>query len=126
MGFRSQTPLFPFLWICCTAYCATNPQQTEPVEFEHYTAVTCSFDNGKGLQTICGILGFHAPTMSFPVSGCLMIEPTESEDKQELDRLCDALICKSTTDNFLCKYAIVKFCYYQLLDVYGYFSESCS
>jgi len=40
--------------------------------------------------------GFHAPTMSFPVSGCLMIEPTESEDKNELDRLCDALICTSS------------------------------
>eukprot|EP00744_Colponema_vietnamica_P001085 GILI01001836.1.p2 GENE.GILI01001836.1~~GILI01001836.1.p2 ORF type:complete len:1015 (+),score=381.10 GILI01001836.1:155-3199(+) len=36
--------------------------------------------------------GFHAPTMSFPVAGTLMIEPTESEDKGELDRLCDALI----------------------------------
>jgi len=41
-------------------------------------------------------IGFHAPTMSFPVSGCLMIEPTESEDKEELDRFCDALICKLT------------------------------
>jgi len=36
--------------------------------------------------------GFHAPTMSWPVSGTLMIEPTESEDKGELDRFCDALI----------------------------------
>ncbi|RMF07325.1 MAG: glycine dehydrogenase (aminomethyl-transferring) [Candidatus Neomarinimicrobiota bacterium] len=36
--------------------------------------------------------GFHAPTMSFPVHGTLMIEPTESEDQAELDRLCDALI----------------------------------
>ena len=36
--------------------------------------------------------GFHAPTMSFPVAGTLMIEPTESESKEELDRLCDALI----------------------------------
>lgn len=36
--------------------------------------------------------GFHAPTMSWPVSGTLMIEPTESEDKQELDRFCEALI----------------------------------
>ena len=35
---------------------------------------------------------FHAPTMSFPVAGTIMIEPTESEDKAELDRLCDALI----------------------------------
>jgi glycine dehydrogenase len=36
--------------------------------------------------------GFHAPTISFPVPGTLMIEPTESEPKEELDRFCDALI----------------------------------
>jgi glycine dehydrogenase len=36
--------------------------------------------------------GFHAPTMSWPVAGTLMIEPTESESRAELDRLCDALI----------------------------------
>lgn len=36
--------------------------------------------------------GFHAPTMSFPVPGTLMIEPTESESKAELDRFCDAMI----------------------------------
>src|SRR5688572_2743974 len=36
--------------------------------------------------------GFHSPTMSFPVAGTLMVEPTESEPKAELDRLCDALI----------------------------------
>jgi glycine cleavage system protein P-like pyridoxal-binding family len=36
--------------------------------------------------------GFHAPTVSFPVAGTLMIEPTESEPKAELDRFCDALI----------------------------------
>ena len=36
--------------------------------------------------------GFHAPTMSFPVVGTLMIEPTESESKAELDRFCDAMI----------------------------------
>jgi glycine dehydrogenase len=35
---------------------------------------------------------FHAPTMAFPIHGTLMIEPTESEPKEELDRLCDALI----------------------------------
>lgn len=39
-----------------------------------------------------GVLGFHAPTMSWPVAGTLMIEPTESEDLQELDRFCEALI----------------------------------
>src|SRR5207302_1287665 len=36
--------------------------------------------------------GFHPPTVSFPVPGTLMIEPTESESKEELDRFCDALI----------------------------------
>jgi glycine dehydrogenase len=36
--------------------------------------------------------GFHAPTMSFPVPGTLMIEPTESEAKEELDRFCNAMI----------------------------------
>jgi glycine dehydrogenase len=36
--------------------------------------------------------GFHAPTMSFPVPGTIMIEPTESEDKAELDRFCDSLL----------------------------------
>ena len=36
--------------------------------------------------------GFHAPTMSFPVPGTLMVEPTESESKAELDRFCDAMI----------------------------------
>ena len=45
--------------------------------------------------------GFHAPTVSFPVAGTLMVEPTESEDKAELDRFCDAMIqirtARSTT-----------------------------
>ncbi|HEX5625342.1 MAG TPA: aminomethyl-transferring glycine dehydrogenase, partial [Saprospiraceae bacterium] len=36
--------------------------------------------------------GFHAPTLSFPVAGTIMIEPTESENKEELDRFCDALL----------------------------------
>ncbi|XP_064605709.1 glycine dehydrogenase (decarboxylating), mitochondrial-like [Liolophura sinensis] len=36
--------------------------------------------------------GFHAPTMSWPVTGTLMVEPTESEDKMELDRFCEAMI----------------------------------
>ena len=37
--------------------------------------------------------GFHAPTMSWPVAGTLMIEPTESESLREIDRFCDAMIC---------------------------------
>jgi glycine dehydrogenase len=36
--------------------------------------------------------GFHAPTVSWPVAGTMMIEPTESESKEELDRFCDAMI----------------------------------
>ena len=57
----------------------------------------------RGLKESCGVTvddiakrlidyGFHAPTMSFPVPGTLMIEPTESESKLELDRFCDAMI----------------------------------
>ena len=36
--------------------------------------------------------GYHAPTVSFPVAGTMMIEPTESETKEELDRFCDAMV----------------------------------
>ncbi|MBN8968751.1 MAG: aminomethyl-transferring glycine dehydrogenase [Rhizobiales bacterium] len=57
----------------------------------------------RPLKTSCGVTvddiakrlidyGFHAPTMSFPVPGTLMIEPTESEAKAELDRFCEAMI----------------------------------
>jgi glycine dehydrogenase len=57
----------------------------------------------RALKQTCGVsvddiakrlidYGFHAPTMSFPVPGTLMIEPTESESKAELDRFCDAMI----------------------------------
>ena len=43
--------------------------------------------------------GFHAPTVSFPVAGTIMIEPTESESKEELDRFCDAMISIRTEIN---------------------------
>jgi glycine dehydrogenase len=57
----------------------------------------------RGFQTEAGVMvediakrlmdfGFHAPTMSWPVAGTLMIEPTESESKAELDRFCEAMI----------------------------------
>ncbi len=57
----------------------------------------------RALKAACGVTvediakrlidyGFHAPTMSFPVPGTLMIEPTESESKAELDRFCEAMI----------------------------------
>ena len=42
--------------------------------------------------------GFHAPTMSFPVAGTLMVEPTESEDLRELDRFVDAMIAIRARD----------------------------
>ncbi|KZF21242.1 glycine dehydrogenase-like protein [Xylona heveae TC161] len=52
------------------------------------TAGVEAIDIAKRLQDF----GFHAPTMSWPVANTLMIEPTESENKEELDRFCDALI----------------------------------
>lgn len=79
---------------------------------EHYPIVYTN-DNGRcahefildarGFKDTCGIeaidiakrlqdYGFHAPTMSWPVANTLMVEPTESESKEELDRFCDALI----------------------------------
>ncbi|WP_213804755.1 aminomethyl-transferring glycine dehydrogenase [Granulicella sp. dw_53] len=62
----------------------------------------CILDT-RPLKTSCGVsvddiakrlidYGFHAPTMSFPVAGTLMIEPTESESKAEIDRFCEAMI----------------------------------
>ncbi|MBK8977858.1 MAG: aminomethyl-transferring glycine dehydrogenase [Planctomycetes bacterium] len=55
--------------------------------FEKTSHVTAA-DIAKRLMDF----GFHAPTMSFPVAGTLMVEPTESESKEELDRFCDAMI----------------------------------
>ena len=60
--------------IDCRGFAATSGVQVE--------------DIAKRLQDF----GFHAPTMSWPVPGTLMIEPTESEPKDELDRFCDAMI----------------------------------
>ncbi|MFY0683258.1 MAG: aminomethyl-transferring glycine dehydrogenase [Balneola sp.] len=55
------------------------------------------FKQSAGIETVdvskrLMDFGFHSPTMSFPVAGTLMIEPTESESKEELDRFCDAMI----------------------------------
>ncbi len=61
----------------------------------HEFIVDCRSFKKVGVEDIAKRLmdyGFHAPTMSFPVAGTLMIEPTESESKEELDRLCDAMI----------------------------------
>ncbi|MCX6399811.1 MAG: aminomethyl-transferring glycine dehydrogenase [Propionibacteriales bacterium] len=54
-----------------------------------------SADTGVSVDDVAKRLidyGFHAPTMSFPVAGTLMVEPTESEDLSEIDRFCDAMI----------------------------------
>jgi glycine dehydrogenase len=56
--------------------------------FKHGSAAVDEQDVAKRLMDY----GFHAPTVSFPVPGTMMIEPTESEPKAELDRFCDALI----------------------------------
>ena len=51
--------------------------------------------------------GFHAPTMSFPVPGTLMIEPTESESKEELDRFCEAMISiHGEIEKILCRWLV--------------------
>ena len=86
-------------------YVAKRLNDHYPVLFKGkngWVAHECIVDP-RGLKTTADILvddiakrlmdyGFHAPTVSFPVSGTLMIEPTESESKAELDRFCDALI----------------------------------
>ena len=66
-------------WVAHECILDTRPLKAHGVEVD---------DIAKRLMDF----GFHAPTMSFPVSGTLMVEPTESEPKDELDRFCDALI----------------------------------
>ncbi|MFP4300537.1 MAG: aminomethyl-transferring glycine dehydrogenase [Spirochaetaceae bacterium] len=86
-------------------YIAARLQDAYPVLFrgEHgAVAHECIIDirplereTGIGAEDVAKRLmdyGFHAPTMSFPVPGTLMIEPTESESKEELDRFCDAML----------------------------------
>ncbi len=86
-------------------YIATRLRGSYPVLYTgpggmvaHECIVDCrgfQAEAGIGVEDIAKRLadyGFHAPTMSFPVAGTLMIEPTESEPKAELDRFCDAMI----------------------------------
>jgi glycine dehydrogenase len=86
-------------------YIATKLQPHFPVLYRNAkgrVAHECIVDP-RPLKAACGVTvddiakrlidyGFHAPTMSFPVPGTLMIEPTESESKAEIDRFCDAMI----------------------------------
>jgi len=86
-------------------YIAKRLEKHYPVLYvgaEGFVAHECIFDvrpikekTGVDVEDIAKRLmdyGFHAPTISFPVAGTLMVEPTESEPKRELDRFCDAMI----------------------------------
>ena len=86
-------------------YIATRLDPHFPVLYKNEhgrVAHECILDT-RPLKASCGVTvddiakrlidyGFHAPTMSFPVAGTLMVEPTESESKMEIDRFCDAMI----------------------------------
>jgi glycine dehydrogenase len=86
-------------------YIASRLDAHFPVLYKNHSgrvAHECIIDP-RPLKDRCGVsvddiakrlidYGFHAPTMSFPVAGTLMIEPTESESKFEIDRFCDAMI----------------------------------
>ena len=86
-------------------YIATRLDPHFPVLYKNEhgrVAHECILDP-RSLKASCGVTvddlakrlidyGFHAPTMSFPVAGTLMVEPTESESKAEMDRFCDAMI----------------------------------
>ena len=63
----------------------------------HEMIIDCRAFKTKGIEVVdiakrLMDYGFHAPTVSFPVAGTMMIEPTESEGKEEMDRFCDAMI----------------------------------
>ena len=86
-------------------YIAARLKHVYPILYsgaEGFVAHECIVDT-RGLKDEFGItvddvakrlidFGFHAPTMSFPVAGTLMVEPTESEGKAEIDRFCDAMV----------------------------------
>jgi glycine dehydrogenase len=94
---RRLEPYFPVLY---TGSCAD--ELTAPVGLAGLVAHECILDlrpitkaTGVTVEDVAKRLtdyGLHAPTMSFPVAGTLMVEPTESEDLAELDRFCDAMI----------------------------------
>jgi glycine dehydrogenase len=80
---RRLQPCFPVLYKGKNGFIAHECI----VDFRRFKSVTVE-DAAKRLMDY----GFHAPTISFPVAGTMMIEPTESESLAELDRFCDALI----------------------------------
>ncbi|MBL7703352.1 MAG: aminomethyl-transferring glycine dehydrogenase [Ferruginibacter sp.] len=78
--------LYPVLYTGSNGYCA-HEFIVDLRPFKNTCGIEAE-DVAKRLMDY----GFHAPTMSFPVPGTIMVEPTESEDKGELDRFCEALI----------------------------------
>jgi glycine dehydrogenase len=80
------TPHYPILYTNSSGRCA-HEFILDTRKFRESSGIE-AIDIAKRLQDY----GFHAPTMSWPVANTLMIEPTESESKEELDRFCDALI----------------------------------
>jgi glycine dehydrogenase len=80
---RRLEPYFPILYKGPTGLVAHECI----LDLRHYRSVTVE-DVAKRLMDF----GFHAPTVSWPVAGTLMVEPTESESKEELDRFCEAMI----------------------------------
>jgi glycine dehydrogenase len=79
-------PHYPILYTNSSGRCA-HEFILDARKFKESSGIE-AIDIAKRLQDY----GFHAPTMSWPVANTLMIEPTESESKEELDRFCDALI----------------------------------
>ncbi len=79
-------PYYKVLYTGKTGYCA-HELIFDLREFKHTANIECE-DVAKRLMDY----GFHAPTVSFPVAGTLMVEPTESESKAELDRFVEAMI----------------------------------
>ncbi len=80
---RKLAPYFPVLYTGGNGYVAHECI----LDLRHFKTVTVE-DVAKRLIDF----GYHAPTMSWPVTGTLMIEPTESESRAELDRFCEAMI----------------------------------
>lgn len=77
---------YPILYVGKNGRCA-HEMIVDFRQFKHTVGIEVE-DVAKRLMDY----GFHAPTVSFPVAGTLMIEPTESETKEDLDRFCEALI----------------------------------
>lgn len=77
---------YPILYVGANGRCA-HEMIVDFRQFKHTVGVEVE-DVAKRLMDY----GFHAPTVSFPVAGTLMIEPTESETKEDLDRFCEALL----------------------------------